>query len=153
MGYRLSQRSLDRMEGVHNDLQDVVCRAIEITEVDFAVIEGLRSESRQWQLVDSGASQTMNSRHLNGYAVDLAAWVDGEIRWDWPLYYKIAEAVQEAAKELGVTVTWGGCWENLNEVGDPKKAMQAYVARKQAAGEKAFPDGPHFQLSWSEYPA
>ena len=153
MGYRLSQRSCDRMEGVHGDLQDVVERAIKITEVDFTVLEGLRSESRQRQLVDSGASQTMNSRHLTGHAVDLGAWVDGEVRWDWSLYHKIAEAMQEAAEELGVEIEWGGCWEVLNGNGNPKAMMQAYVARKQAEGEDAFPDGPHYQLSWSEYPA
>jgi peptidoglycan L-alanyl-D-glutamate endopeptidase CwlK len=116
------------MEGVHGDLQDVVCKAIQITKVDFTVLEGLRSESRQAQLVESGASQTMNSRHLTGHAVDLGAWVDGEVRWDWPLYHKIADAMKEAAEELGVDLEWGGDWES-------------------------FKDGPHFQLSWSEYPA
>ena len=116
------------MEGVHPALVCVVVRAIEITEIDFAVIEGVRSHERQAKLVAKGASTTMNSRHLTGHAVDLAAWVDGGIRWDWPLYYKIGAAMKQAADELNVKMTWGGDWEN-------------------------FKDGPHFQLKRSFYPA
>jgi peptidoglycan L-alanyl-D-glutamate endopeptidase CwlK len=101
--------------------------AIRRTEVDFAVLEGLRTLDRQKQLVASGASTTMNSRHLTGHAVDLGAWVDGELRWDWPLYYKIADAMFEAAEHSGVDLEWGGHW-------------------------KSFKDGPHFELSWKSYP-
>jgi peptidoglycan L-alanyl-D-glutamate endopeptidase CwlK len=125
--FKLSKRSIDRMQGVHPALVCVVVRAIELTEVDFAVIEGVRSRERQAKLVAKGASTTMNSRHLTGHAVDLAAWVDGEIRWDWPLYYKIADAMKDAAEELDVQLTWGGDW-------------------------RKFKDGPHFQLKWHFYP-
>lgn len=125
--YRLSQRSKDRMRGVHPDLVRVVERAIELTEVDFAVLEGLRTIDRQRQLVAAGASTTMNSRHITGHAVDLGAWVGNSVRWDWPLYHKIAEAMKEAAKELKVSITWGGDW-------------------------KTFKDGPHFELNRSKYP-
>ena len=126
--YVLSKKSLDRLAGVHPDLVRVVKRAIEITTVDFAVLEGVRSKSRQEQLVKAGASQTMNSRHLTGHAVDLGAYVSGSVRWDWPLYYKIADAVKQAADELGVPIEWGGDW-------------------------RKFKDGPHFQLPHKEYPA
>lgn len=128
MSYVLSKKSLDRLSGVHQDLVEVVKRAIEITEVDFAVLEGVRSKTRQEQLVKAGASQTMRSRHLTGHAVDLGAYVGGQVRWDWPLYYKIADAIKEAASELGVPIEWGGDW-------------------------KTFKDGPHFQLPFKEYPA
>lgn len=127
MGFRLSNRSLGRLAGVHDDLFAVVERAIQISEVDFTVLEGLRSESRQRELVQAGASTTMNSRHLTGHAVDLGAWVTGGIRWDWPLYHKIAAAMKQAADELGVAIEWGGDW-------------------------KTFKDGPHFQLPWNQYP-
>ena len=127
MAYKLSQRSLDRLYGVHPDLVKVVKKAIEITDVDFCVTEGLRSEDRQRRLVAAGASTTMKSRHLTGHAVDLAAWVDGEIRWDWPLYDKIAEAMKTAAEKLGISLEWGGDWTS-------------------------FKDGPHFQLPWRDYP-
>lgn len=126
--YVLSRKSLDRLAGVHPDLVRVVKRAIEITTVDFAVLEGVRSKSRQEQLVKAGASQTMNSRHITGHAVDLGAYVSGSVRWDWPLYHKIADAVKQAAAELGVPIEWGGDW-------------------------RKFKDGPHFQLPHKEYPA
>ena len=127
MSFKLSNRSLQRLEGVHTHLVEVVMEASRITSVDFAVLEGLRSTERQKQLVASGASTTMNSRHIPGHAVDLGAYVDGEIRWDWPLYHKIADAMFHAAESTGVDIDWGGHW-------------------------KGFPDGPHFQLSWEKDP-
>lgn len=127
MTFKLSQKSIDRLSGVHQDLVDVVKRAIEITEVDFAVLEGVRSVARQEQLVKAGASQTMKSRHITGHAVDLGAYVNGSVRWDWPLYDKIALAMKAAAIELQVSIEWGGDW-------------------------RTFKDGPHFQLTWDQYP-
>ena len=126
MTYVLGKRSLQRLEGVHPDLVRVVKRAITLTPVDFTVLEGLRTLARQKQLVAAGASKTMNSRHLTGHAVDLGAYVGGQVRWDWPLYHKIAAAVKEAARLEGVPIEWGGDWR--------------------------WKDGPHWQLPWSEYP-
>lgn len=128
VGFGLSARSLARLEGVHPDLVRVVKRAITLTPVDFVVLEGLRTVARQKQLVASGASQTMNSRHITGHAVDLAAYAAGSVRWDWPLYHRIAVAVKEAARLEGVPIEWGGDW-------------------------KSFADGPHWQLPHKEYPA
>lgn len=126
--FNLSNRSLKNLEGVHKDLVAVVMRAIEITEVDFGVIEGVRTLSKQRKLYEQGATTTMNSRHLTGHAVDLVAYVGRNVRWDWPLYHKIADAMKRAAFEVGVEIEWGGDW-------------------------KSFKDGPHFQLSWKGYPA
>jgi peptidoglycan L-alanyl-D-glutamate endopeptidase CwlK len=124
MGFKLGAMSLARLEGVHPDLARVFHRAIEITPVDFSVVEGLRTKERQAELVAAGASKTMNSRHLTGHAVDIAPYVGGTIRWDWPLFYQLAPAVKKAATELGVKVEWGGDWAT-------------------------FKDGPHWQLPWS----
>lgn len=128
MSFVLGQRSLERLKGVHPDLVAVVKRAIQLTEVDFTITEGLRTRERQAQLVKAGASQTQNSRHITGHAVDLAAYVAGEVRWDWPLYPKIAKAMKTAAAELGVAIVWGGDWKSLR-------------------------DGPHFELARKDYPA
>lgn len=128
MTFALSKKSLDRLSGVHPDLVRVVKRAIELTDVDFAVLEGVRSKARQEQLVAAGASKTMNSRHITGHAVDLGAIVGGSVRWDWPLYAKVATVVKKAAAELSVPIEWGGDW-------------------------RTFKDGPHFQLPFKEYPA
>lgn len=143
MAFKLSKRSMDRLTGVHPDLVAVVHRAISRTEVDFAVLEGLRTEARQRQLVKAGASKTMNSRHLTGHAVDLGAWVGGTIRWDWPLYLKIAEAMRAAAVELGTPVRWGGTWGLLSDINGP---ITSEVLHKR------FPDGPHFELWRQSYP-
>ena len=123
----LDDRSRKRLEGVHPDLVAVVLGAAQITEVDFIVTEGLRSKERQEQLVRAGASKTLKSRHLTGHAVDLAAKVGNEVRWDWPLYHKLASAMKDSAATLGIEIEWGGDW-------------------------KSFPDGPHFQLPWATYP-
>ena len=125
--FKFSQRSLDNLVGVHPDLQALAHEALKITPIDFVVIEGIRSVDRQKKLFESGASQTMRSRHLTGHAIDIAAWVDGSIRWDWPLYDILAVAMKQAGKNIDVPIEWGGDWAT-------------------------FKDGPHFQLPWKEYP-
>lgn len=127
-GFILSRRSRDRLTGVHPDLVEVVKLALDKSAVDFTVLEGVRSKTRQQQLYNAGASKTLNSRHLTGHAVDLGAYVGGTVRWDWPLYHKIAEAMKAAAAELNVPIVWGGDW-------------------------RTFKDGPHFELRKKEYPA
>lgn len=154
MTYELSKRSKDRLSGVHPDLVRVVEKAISISDIDFTVLEGVRSIARQEQLVKSGASQTMRSRHITGHAIDLGAYVAGQVRWDWPLYYKLAEAVKQAAIELSTPIVWGGVWDKLlNDLGDTEDEVAQYVVRRKALGKKAFIDGPHFELSRKEYPA
>ena len=128
MAFKLSKRSTEKLSGVNPELVKVVQRAIEITSIDFAVIEGVRTVERQQVLFAQGASKTMKSRHITGHAVDLAAYIDGGICWDWPLYDKLAEAMKDAARELQVPIEWGGDWTT-------------------------FKDGPHFQLSRSGFPA
>lgn len=123
--FRLSANSLAKLNGVHPDLVKVVKRAIEITERDFVVTEGLRNITRQKALYNQGATRTMNSRHLTGHAVDLVPIDEtGKITWEWkPYYFEVEKAMKAAAKELGVKIEWGGDW-------------------------KTFKDGPHYQLPW-----
>lgn len=158
MSYVLGKRSKEKLVGVHPDLVRVVERAIEITRQDFAVNEGLRTTERQRRLVASGASQTMNSKHLKqadgyGHAVDLVPYGDfdgngtSEISWHWTHFYPIAHAMREAAKILGVRVRWGGCWQVLNDTDlDTEVLVQNYAAARKAQGKRAFMDGPHFEL-------
>ncbi|HEM6868922.1 TPA: M15 family metallopeptidase [Providencia stuartii] len=127
--FNFSKRSEENLRGVHPDLVKVIRRALELTHIDFMVIEGKRNEARQRDLVASGKSQTMNSRHLTGHAVDCAPLVNREIPWkDWSKFKLVADAVLQAGKELGIDVEWGGNWKN-------------------------FKDGPHFQLTHKSYPA
>lgn len=148
-GFKLSQRSHDRMVGVHPDLVAVVNRAIELTAIDFGVTEGLRTAKRQKELVAAGASKTMNSRHITGHAVDVAAYLDRELRWDFGLYLQIAEAFRQAARELNTPVVWGACWTTINRVEDLGAAVATYTERKRREGGRPLIDGPHFEL-WRE---
>lgn len=123
----LGARSYKALQGVHPDLVRVVEHCAAHGDVEFIVIEGVRTLLRQGELVKVGASQTMKSRHLTGHAVDLAVMVDGDIRWDWPMYHRLAEQMKISAGALGIPIECGADWTS-------------------------FPDGPHFQLPWREYP-
>ena len=127
MSFRLSARSRARLSRVHPALTAVVERAIARTSVDFMIVEGLRTPERQAVLVRAGASRTLKSRHLTGHAVDVAAMVDGQVRWDWPLYPRIAAAFKAAAVRQGTPIVWGGDWPSLR-------------------------DGPHFELDRKVFP-
>jgi len=150
MGYKLSNASLKKLEGVDERLVNVVKRAIEITDVDFSVTEGLRSVQRQRELVAKGASQTMKSKHIEGRAVDLAAFVGDRLSWELNLYDNIAEAVRMAAIEEGVSIRWGAAWQ-INDIaqwdGTMQDATDEYVAVRRAEGKRPFIDAPHFELS------
>lgn len=131
---QLNQRSLKNLQGVHPDLVRVVHAAALITSVNFIVTEGVRTAARQRELVAKGAAQTMRSRHIPGSnqsnlacAIDLAAVVGTQVRWDWPLYDRLGIVMKMAANSVGVPIEWGGDWTT-------------------------FKDGPHFQLPWKIYP-
>ncbi|OOF40857.1 peptidase M15 [Rodentibacter mrazii] len=131
--FRFSQRSLDNLKGVHSDLVKVVRRALEISEIDFTVIEGLRSKAKQKRLFAQGATKTMNSRHLTGHAVDIVPY---PLDWnDLEKFGKLSKAMFQASKELKIPIRWGGDW-NRNGRSDDEK----------------FYDGPHFELLKAVYP-
>lgn len=151
MSYRLGQKSEANLAGVHPGLVAVVRRAILITEIDFAVHEGLRTMERQRKLVATGASRTLDSYHLTGDAVDLVPYVDGSLRWEHALCNEVARAVREASGLVGVRLVWGRVWDTeLFELDaeDLEGERGLYVERYQRLhGKKKWPldDGPHFQ--------
>jgi peptidoglycan L-alanyl-D-glutamate endopeptidase CwlK len=130
-----SASSKSKLKGVHPDLVRVVDRCAKDwkdKQFTFGLTCGVRSLEEQKVLVKKGASKTLKSRHIpapNGYshAVDVVAFIDGKVRWDWPLYDKIAKAMKVAAKAEKIPIEWGGDWVS-------------------------FRDGPHFQLPWVTYP-
>lgn len=129
MTRKFSARSLKNLNGIQPDLRRVIDRALQDSPLDFVVIEGLRTKKRQEELVASGASKTMNSRHITGHAVDLVPiGPNGKAAFDWPLYHKLGPAVKAAAEAEGVALVWGGDWAS-------------------------FRDGPHFELDRKVYPA
>lgn len=128
----LTARDESRLKGVHPDLVRVIRRAAADSDLPFTVLEGVRTVARQRQLVAQKASTTMNSRHIPGAdgfakAVDIAPMLNGKLSWDWPLYYRLADAVKAAAKAENVPIEWGGDW-------------------------RSFKDGPHWQLPHKRYP-
>ncbi|WP_100158948.1 M15 family metallopeptidase [Proteus columbae] len=126
--YTLSQRSLSNLNGVHQDLVQVVHQALALSEYDFVVIEGLRSLARQKELMKEGKSKTLNSRHLTGHAVDIVPLVNGAIPWqDWSAFESVSKAMKKAAYQLNVSINWGGDWIS-------------------------FRDGPHYELCREVYP-
>ena len=149
-GFKLSQRSIERLDGVDDRLVDVVCRAIEITTVDFGVTEGLRTVETQRQYVAAGKSQTMDSKHLTGHAVDLVAYINGQVAWELNLYDNIADAMKQAAIEKNVAIKWGAAW-NVPDIrlwrGTMEEAMVYYIDTRRKVNKRPFIDGPHFEIS------
>tara|TARA_R100001440_G_scaffold46385_1_gene66152 strand:- start:429 stop:914 length:486 start_codon:yes stop_codon:yes gene_type:complete len=153
--FKLSQRSFQRLVGVHPNLVDTVKLAIKKSNTDFGVIYGVRDLATQEKLFKSGKSQTMKSKHLiqeDGYshAVDLMAYDSGEPSWDIVDYDNIADAMKAAAKETGAKICWGASW-HIDDItkwdGTMEEAMNAYIDLRRGQGRRPFIDGPHFQLN------
>jgi hypothetical protein len=148
MGFKLGKRSIERLDGVDDDIVKVVKRAIELTSIDFGVTQGLRTVEEQKELVAKGASKTMRSKHLTGKAVDVVAYIGSRISWEITLYDNIAEAMREAAIELGVAIRWGAAWhipDITKYKGTMQEATDEYVALRVSQGKRPFIDAPHFE--------
>ena len=120
--YKLSKKSQAKLEGVHPHMQELVRAAIGLSTIDFGISEGMRTKERQQLLFDEGKSLTLNSKHLKGLAVDVYAWVDGGVSWDFKHYEEINLAFARAAALTNTSYIWGGTWTTLK-------------------------DGPHFELT------
>ena len=153
MAFKLSNRSLSKLEGVSNDLVETVKKAIELTSVDFGVIYGVRSLAEQEKLFNSGRSQTMRSKHLiqedgKAHAVDLMGYQDGEPCWEIQVYDEIADAMKEAAVRTGTKIRWGAAWhidDFRDWEGTAEEAMNAYIDLRRSQSRRPFIDGPHFE--------
>lgn len=150
-GFKLGAASLKELEGVDSLLVSVVKLAITLTEQDFTVYDGIRTVKEQMNHVQNGTSKTMQSKHLDGLAVDLVPWINGKPVWDWDGCYKIAMAMDMAATQLGCAalIRWGGAWDRkLSDFGgnvDSYKDEVAAYQRRHAGPD--FLDGPHFEIS------
>jgi peptidoglycan L-alanyl-D-glutamate endopeptidase CwlK len=151
-----SMRS-DNLRGVHPVLCHVLsyaCNTLGLSDV--LVLEGLRTPERQATLVASGASRTLNSRHLTGHAIDLAPRKpDGNPSWVWEDYFRVAETMRMAAVATRTPLTWGGVWDrDVRDLTDLRAAVNAYVKRYKSAnpGKAPLLDGPHWELPKSQFP-
>lgn len=130
--FKLSKRSIARLGHVHPLLSAVPVLAITLTEVDFGITEGLRTQTRQAELMKIGATKTMNSLHLRqstgfAHAFDAVAYVKGRVTWEPEAYVFVGKAMKQAAAELGVEMEWG-------------------ALKKYGGNWSTFNDMPHFQL-------
>ena len=154
MAFNPSQRSLNKLDGVHPDMVSVVKRAIELTDVDFGVTYGVRTLAEQEELYNSGRSQTMKSKHLiqgDGYshAVDLVAYFGSNVSWELNVYDNICDAMAAAAREVGCAIKWGAAWSEgdiRSYPGTAEDAMNAYIDLRRSQGRRPFIDAPHFEL-------
>tara|TARA_B100000941_G_scaffold264283_1_gene218156 strand:- start:4806 stop:5258 length:453 start_codon:yes stop_codon:yes gene_type:complete len=149
MAFKLSKRSMSRLEGVNPKLVKVVTTAITMSKIDFGVICGLRTIEEQRELVAKGASQTMKSKHLEGNAVDLMAYIGSRGSWEMNLYDDIADAMKIAADEHDTQIRWGAAWHitDLREWDSSMQdAMNEYIDLRRSQGRRPFIDGPHFEL-------
>ena len=156
--FRLGTSSRHELRGVHPDLVRVVEMAIQVTEQDFTVFDGILTAAEQNALYRRGASQidgyARKGKHQvqadgYGHAMDLVPWIDGRPVWDWDAIYLIADAMVLSARALNVNLRWGGCWGHVpvNDLsGSPEHWVAAYVKRKRDQGRRAFNDGPHWEL-------
>jgi hypothetical protein len=149
MAFKLSERSIRKLEGVEKDLVNVVLEAIKLTKVDFGVTYGLRTLEEQKELYESGRSQTMKSKHLEGRAVDLVAYFGSNVSWELNVYDDICDAMAEAARRHSVAIKWGAAWSEgdirLYE-GSAEDAMNAYIDLRRSEGRRPFIDAPHFEM-------
>ena len=148
--FKLSRRSLDRLEGVDDRLVAIVQHAITVTKTDFGVIQGLHTIGQQRELVAKGASQTMKSKHIQKVLpVDLMAYINGRGSWELNLYDDLADAMADGANAVGCKVRWGAAW-HIDNIGDwdgtAEDAMNAYIDLRRSQGRRPFIDGPHFEL-------
>lgn len=115
MAFNFGRKSLDILNEVHPDLAKVARRALELTPCDFCLIAGRRTVEKENAAIAAGKSQTHDSRHLYGMAIDVCAFVRGVVSWDVPWYNEINKAFQQAAMELNIPITWGGNWTTLKD--------------------------------------
>lgn len=161
-GFRLSQRSLNKLHKVHPLLTALARTAIQLTEVDFGITEGLRTAERQKELFEQGRSQldgtdkiSYHQMRESGYAqaIDVAAFIKGSgYVWEHDPYFKICEAFVNAMQGFDEFLTgevkcrWGGSWSFMGLDFDPKAEQQAYIERKAKKGKRCFIDMPHIEL-------
>ena len=150
MSYILSERSRGNLTRVDIRLSNIVRNAIQITTVDFGVIQGRRTIEEQKILVEKGASQTMKSKHLDGLAVDLMVYINGRGSWELNLYDDIADAIRKSAIEENVAIRWGAAWHipDICKWEDSMEgAMSSYIDLRRSEGKRPFIDAPHFELT------
>lgn len=105
---KFGKRSRERLKGVDSRLINVLNEVVKY--FDITVIEGLRSQERQNELVAQGKSKTKFGKHVEGKAVDIAPYpIDWNARDD---FHYLGGFVLGVASKMGIDVRWGGDWSD-----------------------------------------
>ena len=120
VSYTLGKVSMHKLVHAHPDLQKVVNTAIELTDVDFSVVETVRTPEQQALNVKNKVSWTMDSDHIPNAlgevkAVDIYPWVNGRTSHEPEHYKRVARAMFRSAQHHEVKIKWGGFWKGDNE--------------------------------------
>ena len=128
---KCGKRSKQSLQGVDFNLVNVlneVCKYFDIT-----VIEGLRSQERQNELVAQGKSKTKFGKHVQGKAVDIAPYpIDLNARDD---FHYLGGFVLGIASQMGINVRWGGDW-----------SVSSLSQNRRTTKDNNFDDLVHFEL-------
>jgi peptidoglycan L-alanyl-D-glutamate endopeptidase CwlK len=149
-GFSFGKRSLAVRAGLVPELQRIVDLAIKVTKQDFKLVSGLRTQAEQINHVASGASKTLNSRHLTGHAVDIVPYIGPGIS-PYPLqgdsakvikaklsrFEDVAMAMFIAADMLDIPLQWGNDWD-----------CDGVPTAKDPDEKGLIVDMPHFQIPW-----
>ena len=113
--FKFGDRSKEKLEGVHEDLQTIMYETIKLSPIDFGITEGMRSLERAEQLQKDGASKVgIKSKHCKGLAVDIVCYNGGKVTWDLDFYEVVAQVVGEVCGTVDIKIRWGGSWETGN---------------------------------------
>lgn len=136
--YKLSNRSLDRLKGVHPALVDLLTFAIKSSPYDFGIPQygGLRTEKDQKELYAKGrtdfsthqrpvtyvdgVNKKSNHQAKNdgyGYAFDIYIYIheSKSASWDVNKLSLVANHLIDIARLKGINLEWGGNWSRFKD--------------------------------------
>tara|TARA_R100000406_G_scaffold95431_1_gene89740 strand:- start:160 stop:558 length:399 start_codon:yes stop_codon:yes gene_type:complete len=125
------KRSKSRLKGVDSRLVNVLNEVVKY--FDITVIEGLRSQERQNELVAQGKSKTKFGKHVQGKAVDIAPYpIDWNARDD---FHYLGGFVLGVASKMGIDIRWGGDWSD-----------SSLSQNRRTTKDNSFDDLVHFEI-------
>jgi peptidoglycan L-alanyl-D-glutamate endopeptidase CwlK len=112
--FKYGAKSKKELSSAHEDLQEIFNEAIKY--MDLTIIEGKRSKERQAELYEQGATKTLDGKHCEGLAVDVAPYpIDWENREN---FIYMGGFIMGIAKMMNIPLRWGGDWNSNNDLSD-----------------------------------
>jgi peptidoglycan L-alanyl-D-glutamate endopeptidase CwlK len=124
--FKLSERSLERLEGVNPILIEILQEAIKRSPIDFGIPQygGLRTAEEQAELFKRKKSKcdglVKKSYHQSGNAFDIVPYIAGKYSWERDHINIVAGVIMAVAHEKGVNLRWGATF------GDKKGLLRGW---------------------------